>query len=415
MKEITNIHKLKNNLKSNMNYSRYKHSVKTMKIAEKLAKKYNLDSKKIKLAALLHDYGKDIEEKKLIEYIKNNNLSTNNSTPSSLHGPVGAILVQENFDIYDSEILDAIRFHTTGQANMSSIQKIVCISDFIEKDKKGYIPKMIKYLSAKNINRALVLMFNYKINILRTKGKPVNIKLIESRNNLVKYIKNQNLILKEIETLYNTTINNIKRDEKMLLFKLRDFEKEITGIIEKKKISEELKKVKISNFVWFKPWTWSKYGTYSIKNKPLVKEKTYFCSELTINNINNYINKSITYIEKVYIKYSKMEYLKPEFENIFIRKIDSHKFKALIEKNIYNINISSDNKKNIKKIQKNYFNDFPKKIYSKNDKVKFKKKYSKLLNTIDNTLSIYCNEQSKTLINSLNTLKKKHLNIIKKI
>ena len=48
------------------------------------------------------------------------------------HGPVGAIIARNEFGIEDEDILNAIRFHTTGRAGMSTLEKLIYVSDMIE-------------------------------------------------------------------------------------------------------------------------------------------------------------------------------------------------------------------------------------------------------------------------------------------
>ena len=52
--------------------------------------------------------------------------------PEILHGPVGAWIAEHEFNITDEDILNAIRFHTTGRAGMSKLEKIIYIADMIE-------------------------------------------------------------------------------------------------------------------------------------------------------------------------------------------------------------------------------------------------------------------------------------------
>lgn len=53
-----------------------------------------------------------------------------------LHGPVGAYIAQSEFGITDEELLNAIRFHTTGRASMSRLEKIIFVADMIEPNRR---------------------------------------------------------------------------------------------------------------------------------------------------------------------------------------------------------------------------------------------------------------------------------------
>src|SRR5690554_5581423 len=114
--EINNI------LKKNLSSFRYKHTQGVVKSAIELSKRYNVDVNKAKLAALIHDNAKVLEEKELIKLANEHNLEMDEileAQPSLLHASVGSILARRDFGVDDKEILGAIRFHTTGKANMN--------------------------------------------------------------------------------------------------------------------------------------------------------------------------------------------------------------------------------------------------------------------------------------------------------
>src|SRR5699024_7324073 len=48
------------------------------------------------------------------------------------HGPVAAALVKEKYSINNEDILNAIRYHTTGRAQMSKLEYIIFVADYIE-------------------------------------------------------------------------------------------------------------------------------------------------------------------------------------------------------------------------------------------------------------------------------------------
>ncbi|MFD1705475.1 bis(5'-nucleosyl)-tetraphosphatase (symmetrical) YqeK [Siminovitchia sediminis] len=117
---------------------RYDHTVRVAETAEKLAVKYGADVERTVLAAIFHDYAKlqPISELKelIIEYRLDSRLL--DFHPELWHAPAGAVLVQEEVGIKDEEILNAIRYHTTGRAGMSLLEKIVYIADYIEPGRK---------------------------------------------------------------------------------------------------------------------------------------------------------------------------------------------------------------------------------------------------------------------------------------
>ncbi len=122
-------------LSKDLKESRLIHTLGVMDMACKLAKIHNVDIKKATVAALLHDCAKymDFNEKLAIcerNFEKLNEIEK--QSDSLLHAKAGAWYAYEKYGIKDKEILDAIRYHTTGRPDMNMLEKIIFISDFIE-------------------------------------------------------------------------------------------------------------------------------------------------------------------------------------------------------------------------------------------------------------------------------------------
>ncbi|MFN2341055.1 MAG: bis(5'-nucleosyl)-tetraphosphatase (symmetrical) YqeK [Halanaerobium sp.] len=117
---------------------RYQHTKSVLKAALKIAKKLNLNLKKVETAALLHDIAKNKNDIELKEIIQNSNWELDQlefSITPVLHAPAGAVLAEELFGINDSKILEAIRYHTLGHPKMGKIARVIYAADFISEDR----------------------------------------------------------------------------------------------------------------------------------------------------------------------------------------------------------------------------------------------------------------------------------------
>lgn len=117
---------------------RYQHTKSVLKAALKIAKKLNLNLKKVETAALLHDIAKSKNDIELKEIIQNSNWEPDQlefSITPVLHAPAGAVLAEELFEINDSDILEAIRYHTLGHPKMGKIAQVIYAADFISEDR----------------------------------------------------------------------------------------------------------------------------------------------------------------------------------------------------------------------------------------------------------------------------------------
>ena len=118
---------------SYMSEKRLIHSISTARLSYDIAKANNLkDAKKALIAALLHDIGKEMpmtDQREIMalyfrEYI--------NYPPVIYHQFVGTYLAEKDFGVTDPVILDAIKYHTTANSNMSEVGIIVHCADKIE-------------------------------------------------------------------------------------------------------------------------------------------------------------------------------------------------------------------------------------------------------------------------------------------
>lgn len=125
-------------IKPRMPEKRYIHTIGVMETAIKLALLYNEDPKKAEIAAILHDIAKYADEEWMRQIVREHNLDLRLIDWGSeiLHGPVGAWIAETEFLIHDEDILNAIRFHTTGRAGMTKLEKIIFIADMIEPNRK---------------------------------------------------------------------------------------------------------------------------------------------------------------------------------------------------------------------------------------------------------------------------------------
>lgn len=114
-------------LKSELTEHRMEHTAYVVETAIALAERFGADRKKARLAALLHDCAKSFSKEQLLRYA--------DSEPPVLpvlHAPAGADYAKNVYGVNDEEVLRAIRLHTTGDHNMTLLDKVVYLADMIE-------------------------------------------------------------------------------------------------------------------------------------------------------------------------------------------------------------------------------------------------------------------------------------------
>ena len=120
--------------KSNMTEDRFEHCIGVSKTAQKLAELNHYDEDKAALAGFIHDYAKQVSVEEYREVIKTKGFDQDllNWNRSIWHGIVGTYFIQRDLKITDSEILTAVRRHTTADVEMTTLDKIVFMADYIE-------------------------------------------------------------------------------------------------------------------------------------------------------------------------------------------------------------------------------------------------------------------------------------------
>ena len=126
---------IRKHLKKKLDPMRFEHTLGVSYTCQALAMRYGYDLDKAELAGLLHDCAKNLTNEKRLDICRKNNIPINaaeEKNPFLLHAKVGSYLAQKKYGISDREILDAITYHTTGRPDMTVMDKIIYIADYIE-------------------------------------------------------------------------------------------------------------------------------------------------------------------------------------------------------------------------------------------------------------------------------------------
>lgn len=138
-------------LKKHIKGDRLIHSLAVEHAAIALAQRYGADEAKAGLAGMLHDIAKQMNCEKLAEQY-----GVWTPTEKTLHGPVGAAWLKEHGYVKDDDILNAIRFHTTGRPAMSQLGKIIFIADAIEPGRKYPEVDMLREYAIEDLDKAVL-------------------------------------------------------------------------------------------------------------------------------------------------------------------------------------------------------------------------------------------------------------------
>lgn len=174
-----------------MSEKRFRHVLGVEKAALELAEQYGCDKTKASLAALLHDYAKEVEDTVFLEKIEENHLDPNlkNWGNNIWHGVVGAYLIAEDFGLKDQEIFQAIQRHTIGADEMTLLDKVLYVADYIEPNREFPGVEEARVLAKQDLDRAVAFETAQTVVHLVKKAIPIYPQTIGTYNAYVHYLR----------------------------------------------------------------------------------------------------------------------------------------------------------------------------------------------------------------------------------
>ncbi|MBR2594123.1 MAG: nicotinate-nucleotide adenylyltransferase [Firmicutes bacterium] len=133
--------KAKMKLISAVSPKRYKHTLGVVDEAKRLCALWNGDAQKVEIAAFLHDCAKGVPKDIMLDMCRQYGVELDEDTLNNfpvIHQFLGAALAKAEYGISDEDVLNAIRYHTTGRAGMSLTEKIVFCADYTEAGRKDH-------------------------------------------------------------------------------------------------------------------------------------------------------------------------------------------------------------------------------------------------------------------------------------
>ncbi|MDF2869332.1 MAG: hypothetical protein K0R05_907 [Anaerocolumna sp.] len=159
---------------------RFMHSLGVMTTAFSMAITYKEDADKATIAGLMHDCAKYMTGEEMLSECLKNNIPVKPVemlNPDLLHAKLGAFYAKNVYNIVDEEILSAITWHTTGKPDMSKLEKIIFVADYIEPNRSSSaIPELdsIRKLSFENLDEAVCKILGDTVRYLEKTGHAVD-------------------------------------------------------------------------------------------------------------------------------------------------------------------------------------------------------------------------------------------------
>jgi len=164
--------------------ARFRHTLGVADTCACLAIVNDVDMERAYIAGLLHDCAKCVPDDVKIKDCQDNGLSISDiemSNPYLLHSKLGALYANKIYGIEDKEICSSIEWHTTGKPNMTKLEQIVFVADYIEplRDKQRNL-EIVRKTSFENLNLATYYILRDTLEFLNRKGRAIDFLTVDT-------------------------------------------------------------------------------------------------------------------------------------------------------------------------------------------------------------------------------------------
>ncbi len=182
------VDEIKEILKKRLNDKRYYHSLCVADEAKRLALKYGGDSDICYLAGLVHDITKNASEDEHLKIFETFGIILNNVEKNAKklwHAMSGEAYIKYMLGIDNTEILDAVRYHTTAKAGMSLTAKILYLADFTSRDRDYDDVEEMRRLVDISLEDSMIYALKYSIKDLVEQSRAIHKDTLEAYNELM--------------------------------------------------------------------------------------------------------------------------------------------------------------------------------------------------------------------------------------
>ena len=165
---------------------RVPHVLGTEQEAVRLAERYGADVGKAQTAALLHDCTKKLDMEEQLALCRHYGIELDELEKKALkllHARTGAAIARDVFGV-DDEIYSAIRWHTTGRAGMTLLEKVIYLADYIEPSRDFPGVEALRRVCYEDLDRGLLMGLEMTVREMEEMGNPVHRATLEARDAL---------------------------------------------------------------------------------------------------------------------------------------------------------------------------------------------------------------------------------------
>lgn len=175
-------------IRSKLNADRFNHSLNVADSAKELALRYGANADKAYTAGLLHDVMKNASPEEQLGVLSEAGIElmpVERENKKLWHAIAGAAYVKFVMGIDDRDIIRAVRYHTTGRAGMSLLERVVYLADYISADRKYNGVEDMRRLCQADSDEAILYALTFGIPDLVSKGRVIHPDSIDLYNEVI--------------------------------------------------------------------------------------------------------------------------------------------------------------------------------------------------------------------------------------
>lgn len=179
MEDAKFLRELEKKMKKAQDAKRFEHTLGVEFTAAALAMRYGGSVMDAQIAGVLHDCAKCLSDEKRLKICRKHGIPVSEveqRNPFLLHAKAGACLAEEKYEVRNKpEVVNAIRYHTTGRENMELLEKIVFVADYIEPGRR-HAPNLpeIRRLAFENLDAAVLRILEDTLKHLKKSGGEID-------------------------------------------------------------------------------------------------------------------------------------------------------------------------------------------------------------------------------------------------
>ncbi len=166
------------------------HIERSRQVASELASRHGVDARKADVAVAAHDLARAVKGDALLKEALRFGLEIHpveQRKPLLLHGAIAAMWLEQDDGITDRDVLEAVRWHTTGRRGMGAVAKVVFLADKLDPMKVGRYPYLekVRSIAQDSLDRAILELLGMELAYFLREGYLIHPETVELRNELM--------------------------------------------------------------------------------------------------------------------------------------------------------------------------------------------------------------------------------------